>query len=420
MTNQEYIDWLAPRVVLDSLNRNLLPSFRIAQGCFEPAYGTSELAIYANNLFGVKANDQWEGPVYNKDSGECYDGKNYVGQKSDFQKYDSWEDSIYWQGWYLENRCVSQKYHPEIKHYAALIGNRDYKDCARILQEKSYGTSPEYAKRVITYVEKHNLTQYDTMTREEAEALIGKESEKKTMRINVHAGHNPDGKVACGAIGFIKESTENRNVKNEVIRLLRAQGHTVYDCTVDNGTSSKNVLENIVKKCNANEVDLDVSIHFNSTGGTLQEDGITTGTEVIVYKEGSAAEPYAKNVCAAIAELGFRSRGVKYSNSLYVLKNTNAPAMLIECCFVNDQDDVSRYDYESMAAAIVYGITGQKYTEEPVAPKEEEQKPEETEKPEEAKVHYRVQVGYYAYKENAEAMQARLKAAGFNAILVKA
>lgn len=68
------------------------------------------------------------------------------------------------------------------------------------------------------------------------------------MVINVHAGHNPDGKVACGAIGIIRESTEARNVKNEVIRQLKALGHTVYDCTVENGTSASNVLCNIVKK----------------------------------------------------------------------------------------------------------------------------------------------------------------------------
>ncbi|MCI8529099.1 MAG: N-acetylmuramoyl-L-alanine amidase, partial [Lachnospiraceae bacterium] len=36
------------------------------------------------------------------------------------------------------------------------------------------------------------------------------------MRINVHAGHNPDGKAACGAIGFLRESTENRKVKDAV------------------------------------------------------------------------------------------------------------------------------------------------------------------------------------------------------------
>ena len=34
------------------------------------------------------------------------------------------------------------------------------------------------------------------------------------MKFNIHAGHNPDGKIACGAIGLIKESTEARKVKD--------------------------------------------------------------------------------------------------------------------------------------------------------------------------------------------------------------
>ena len=66
MTKEQYILWVAPRIVLDSLNRNLLPSPRISQACFEPAYGTSELALKANALFGVNDNDQWDGQVYNK------------------------------------------------------------------------------------------------------------------------------------------------------------------------------------------------------------------------------------------------------------------------------------------------------------------------------------------------------------------
>lgn len=48
------------------------------------------------------------------------------------------------------------------------------------------------------------------------------------MKINIHAGHNPDNKIACGAIGLIKESTENRRVKNKVISYLRKQGNTVF------------------------------------------------------------------------------------------------------------------------------------------------------------------------------------------------
>lgn len=362
MTKEQYILWVAPRIVLDSLNRNLLPSPRISQACFEPAYGTSELALKANALFGVKDNDQWDGPVYNKVSGECYNKKDYVEKASDFQAYDSWEDSIYWQGWYLENRCVSRKYHPEIKHYADLIGNRDYKDCARILQEKGYGTSPEYAQRVITYIEKHDLTKYDSMTREEAESMIKAENGEKKMVINVHAGHNPDGKVACGAVGYIKESTEARRVKDEVIRMLREMGHTVYDCTVDNGISKEDVLKKIVSKCNAHEVDLDVSIHLNSAVN-LPEDGKTTGMEVLLCSGYSKARDYAVAVSEAIEALGFKNRGIKFRPDLYFLKKTKAPAMLIECCFVNDKDDTKLYDHYNMAKAIVKGITGDSFEE---------------------------------------------------------
>lgn len=363
MTKEQYLLWVAPRIVLDSLNRNLLPSPRISQACFEPDYGKSELAVNAKALFGVKDNDQWDGPVYNKVSGECYNKRDYVSKASDFQAYDSWEESIYWQGWYLENRCVSLKYHPEIKHYADLIGNRDYKDCARILQEKCYGTSPEYAQRVIKYIELHDLTKYDSMTREEAEAMIAAEGNEKKMIINVHAGHNPDGKPACGAIGYIKESTEARRVKDEVIRILREMGHTVYDCTCDNGIDKGDVLKKIVDKCNMHDVDVDVSIHFNAAGN-LPEDGKTTGTEVLLYSGYSRAGDMAVAVSEAIGELGFKNRGIKFRPDLYFLKKTKAPAMLIECCFVNDKDDVKLYDYYKMAKAIVKGITGIEFVAE--------------------------------------------------------
>ena len=93
------------------------------------------------------------------------------------------------------------------------------------------------------------------------------------MRINVHAGHNPAGKVACGAVGIINESTENRRVKDEVVSQLREMGHTVYDCTVDNGTGQKDVLRKIVAKCNAHTVDLDVSIHFNAGAADQKGNG---------------------------------------------------------------------------------------------------------------------------------------------------
>ena len=176
------------------------------------------------------------------------------------------------------------------------------------------------------------------------------------MVINVHAGHNTR---APGASGLLNEVTEDRRVKDLVITKLRALGHTVYDCTDDAGATPSACLRNIVAKCNAHAADLDVSIHFNAGAGDAKGNGQTTGTEVLVYQAGNAAAGYAARIAVSIAALGFKNRGVKARPDLYVLKHTKAPALLVECCFVDDADDVRLYGPDQMAAAIVQGITGQ-------------------------------------------------------------
>jgi len=176
------------------------------------------------------------------------------------------------------------------------------------------------------------------------------------MKINIHAGHNGPGKAACGAIGYIDESREARRVKERVKKQLRAAGHTVYDCTESNCTSQSDVLNKVVRKCNSHKVDLDVSIHFNACRQD-EGDGKTKGVEVLVYnKKGQVtktAEAVAKEVATA---LGITNRGVKENKGLYYLRKTKSPALLIEVCFVDDADDVKRYDPDKAAEAIVKAI----------------------------------------------------------------
>ena len=116
---------------------------------------------------------------------------------------------------------------------------------------------------------------------------------------------------------------------------------------------------------------------------------------------------------------------MKARPDLSVLRNTKAPALLVECCFVDDKDDVQLYDCLRMADAIVYGITGQRV--EPAKDSDEDQdvaaSGSETAVGDK-RLLYRVQVikqhGAFSIKENAERLQADLKAAGFDAIIVKA
>lgn len=176
---------------------------------------------------------------------------------------------------------------------------------------------------------------------------------------NVHAGHCPQGQGASGAVGLLKESVEDRKVKNRVISALKRAGHTVYDCTDDTNCAVNQNLQRIVAKCNAHSVDLDVSIHLNSGRNDYAGDGSTGGVEVWCYNEKTAK--IAAAICANVsAALGVRNRGVKYSKGLYVLKHTKAPALLVECCFVDDKDDANHWNADKCGDAIASGITGKK------------------------------------------------------------
>ena len=78
---------------------------------------------------------------------------------------------------------------------------------------------------------------------------------------NVHGGHN---RIVPGASHYMDEVTEDRRITAGVIALLKANGHTAYNCTDDNGKTVGANLANIVAKCNTHTVDLDISFHQNA------------------------------------------------------------------------------------------------------------------------------------------------------------
>lgn len=165
-------------------------------------------------------------------------------------------------------------------------------------------------------------------------------------KYNVHGGHNS--KVQ-GANKYLNEVTEDRKVKNKIIELFKENGHTVYDCTDDSGSTQSANLSNIVKKCNAHTVDLDISIHLNAGGGT--------GVEVLYYSGDSNGKTISERVSKKVAgALGLKDRGAKPRSDLYVLNNTKATAILVECCFVDSKTDEKAWDVDKCAKAIVEGV----------------------------------------------------------------
>ncbi|MCX4327685.1 MAG: N-acetylmuramoyl-L-alanine amidase [Lachnospiraceae bacterium] len=182
---------------------------------------------------------------------------------------------------------------------------------------------------------------------------------KKIRKVTVHAGHNPSGKIACGASDLLDESTQARYVAKKVIKLLRKNGIKAVNCTVNNGINQSDVLRKICVKCNdVTDADLHISIHFNSGRSDRKGDGRTGGTEVLLTENVADKGDIAKRICNQMAKLGFTNRGVKINKNLYFLNHTKAPAILAEVCFVDDKDDYMLYtsDRDAVAEAIVRAV----------------------------------------------------------------
>lgn len=226
-------------------------------------------------------------------------------------------------------------------------------------------------------------------------------------KVFLSVGH---GGADSGAVGInsIKEKDVNLVISLECCKVLQRHGIDVLMSRMkDENDKTK------VKECNAflGSDGLAVDIHNNAGKGD--------GVEIYHYSKGGLSKTTAQNVINEIIAIGQNSRGLKTKKNAFggeyyaFIRETKAPAIIVECAFLDNAKDVQIIDTESeqktMGVAIAKGILktlGIAYIEEkPVV--------EETS----GKL-YRVQVGAYSKKENAEKMRDKLKELGINAIIV--
>ncbi len=119
-------------------------SITLAQGILESNAGRSDLAVKANNHFGIKCHKGWTGMTLYKDD----ETKNEC-----FRKYDSPLTSFRDHSWFLTTR----------DRYKNLfnLDITDYKGWAAGLKAAGYATNPAYAQLLINTIEKFKLNRFD-------------------------------------------------------------------------------------------------------------------------------------------------------------------------------------------------------------------------------------------------------------------
>lgn len=190
LTNAERIAAMAPLYQECERKTGMLTSVALAQFALESGYGTTDLAVKANNLHGMKCSlsgNTWEGSTwdgvskYGKNSPENVGGTT-VMKYSEFRKYACCEDSIADRAAYF----VGAKDGNALR-YPGIAQMKDYKQQIKAIKAGGYATDPDYVNKLIGIVETYNLTQYDVMENvtpaEPATPVTPPESEKQWYRV---------------------------------------------------------------------------------------------------------------------------------------------------------------------------------------------------------------------------------------------
>lgn len=320
----------------------VMPSITIAQSILESGWGGSELATKANNLFGIKASDDWKGPTYTVKTAE-YDKNNkkyYIDAA--FRKYDTITASINDHSRFFTSTAWRKE------NYKEFLKASNYKDAAIKLEAAGYATSKEYAEQLIDLIERYNLNQYDSIQIREVAG----------MRIFLSVGHSVlKSGATTSASGEVNEYYYNKALAPYVKQELEALGHTVdvVVCPERQFTSWTQERSYKLNIEHSKKYDLVCELHLNAS------DGKGHGMECEYYPNDSKGRAIAARLCDEYRKLGFTDRGAKERGDLYIINSTRATAVLIESFFCDNKADYAlakKLGYEQIAKAVAAGLTG--------------------------------------------------------------
>ncbi len=161
------------------------------------------------------------------------------------------------------------------------------------------------------------------------------------IKIYIDQGHNPrDFNTGAEGNGYYEQDI-TYEIGRRLYNLLRDNDEfepRLSRPTPDTvlGTSNSSSLRVRVEEANEWGADVFISLHNNAA-----ENPNASGNEALVYGPGSTvAVALGENILEQLTlTTGLRNRGIVYRPGLYVLKETEMPAVLVEMGFISNPYD---------------------------------------------------------------------------------
>lgn len=154
-----------------------------------------------------------------------------------------------------------------------------------------------------------------------------------------------------------------RQEKDDVLRLTRAVGEILENSGVDVFyTRTDDVYETPFQKAmdaNATGADFLISIHRNSGVNP----NTYNGAQTLVFDDSGVRSSLARNINDRLVEVGFNDIGIEERPNLAILRRSQMPAALVEVGFINNDVDNRIFDerFNAIAQGIAEGILASVY-----------------------------------------------------------
>lgn len=299
-TNSQQDEFLAmagPMAQKAASEYGLYASVMLAQAILESGWGQSDLAVDANNLFGIKGD--YNGAYVSMPTSEWSADQGWYKIYANFRKYPSYYESFIDNADKLRNGLTGNS-----SFYSGtwVENTTSYQDATAWLQGR-YATAPNYASALNNIIETYNLTQYDT----DSESNPNLNDNNNSSGNNSGSTTNPDATVN-GTQTTIDDVAVVTNLDNAQIYTnaylskpsARALGYgTAWKLASKVVDDSGNVFYQV----STNEYVLATDVQLRSEGGTETEPPVSIDDTLIVTGDTGAIVYGAANTNSATSKI---------------------------------------------------------------------------------------------------------------------